>query len=481
MTHTCTQRYTVLALVLMFLLAQVAMTVAATAQAQESGRSVGMHQTKSAGRSVSKHSSIKKQRRIPENFISNVRFQSYPDHTRLVFDLQTKPTVQERHAGKTGHTVIEVKGGHLGQTAQTQLDQFALGPGIAVSETPSRLVAVAISHKHFRSYKILTLDKPNRLVLDLFPQGETDSQPLPPPLAEHALLPNAASGERPRALSTAPPPHSSIVTAPTDSTADQFRDGPIVTESTEPPAQAAPDRSSLSTLPPPTPRRIRTIVIDPGHGGKDPGAMGQSGLVEKDITLQVGLLLRDLLVRHGWKHTLMTRDKDVFIELEDRANYANKHEADLFVSIHVNSHPSRSTRGLEIYHFGEASDRRALEVAARENGTPLDQAKTGLPFILADLLTTKKIQESQDLAWSVKQSMVGGLGARYAITDHGVKTAPFYVIRFTTMPSILAEIAFITNPAEERLMQNSTYLSRLAEAIYEGIKAYTVPVTPAAR
>src|SRR5919198_1271579 len=112
------------------------------------------------------------------------------------------------------------------------------------------------------------------------------------------------------------------------------------------------------------------------------------------------------LLRRLGKEVLVTRDRDVFVELEDRAKYANSVNADLFVSIHVNSHPQRATRGVEIYHFGEATDRRALEVAARENGTPINETGVGWQYLVADLLTTKKVQESLELAWTTKQAML---------------------------------------------------------------------------
>jgi len=173
----------------------------------------------------------------------------------------------------------------------------------------------------------------------------------------------------------------------------------------------------------------------------------------------------------------MTRDRDVFIELEDRAKFANRNNADLFVSIHVNSHPQRAVKGLEVYHFGKASDRRALEVAARENGIPIDQVDNNpVNAIVLDVVATKKVNESQTLAWATKEAMVTRLDDHYDVVDHGVKTAPFYVLRFTTMPSILAEIAFISNPTEERLMRSEAFVSRMAEAIFEGVRAYVTPV-----
>jgi N-acetylmuramoyl-L-alanine amidase len=193
------------------------------------------------------------------------------------------------------------------------------------------------------------------------------------------------------------------------------------------------------------------------------------------------LKLRDLMSKQPGIRVLMTRDRDQFVELEDRARFANGQEADLFVSIHVNSHPQRSVKGIEIYHFGEAKDQRALEVAARENGTPLNNTGVGWEYLVADLLTAKKIEASLELAWTAKEAMVANLNGHYAMVDHGVKTAPFYVLRFTSMPSILAEIAYISNSSEEDLLRTSLFTTRVAEALEEGIKTFLTSAKPSGR
>ncbi|MGQ0695883.1 MAG: N-acetylmuramoyl-L-alanine amidase family protein, partial [Nitrospiraceae bacterium] len=193
---------------------------------------------------------------------------------------------------------------------------------------------------------------------------------------------------------------------------------------------------------------------------------------EKDITLKVGLTLREFLRKQPGLRVLMTRESDVFVELEERAKFANSNEADLFVSIHVNSHPSRQVKGIEIYHFGEAKDQRALEVAARENGTPLNSTGVGWEYLVADLLTTKKTEASLELAWTAKEAMVAHMNGHYAVNDHGVKTAPFYVLRFTSMPSILAEIAYISNPAEEDLLRKPTFIRHVAQSLFQGVQSF---------
>jgi N-acetylmuramoyl-L-alanine amidase len=379
--------------------------------------------------------------------VQDIRVKAYPSYTRLVLDLQRAVPFTQRHDRNPDRLLLELPNTKLGPAAQSRLGAKELPSQILIAEghinrsTPKMpVVYLSVNMDSLGDYKLLPLANPDRLVLDVYPRPAPES-----------------------------PPDSSSPPAPPSPTAPQ----------PTPPPEPSPQPAKVS---PSSPRReIKLIVIDPGHGGKDPGAIGRHGLAEKEVTLRVGLHLRDLIESRLQKQALMTRDRDVFIELEDRAKFANGKDADLFVSIHVNSHPQRTTKGLEVYHFGEASDRRALAVAARENGTPIGNTGVGWQYLVADLLTTKKIQESLDLAWSTKNSMVAHLNQHYDIVDHGVKTAPFYVIRFTTMPSILAEIAFISNPTEERLMETDAFLKRMAEAIFEGIRAYVAPLQTAAR
>ena len=202
----------------------------------------------------------------------------------------------------------------------------------------------------------------------------------------------------------------------------------------------------------------------PDTDGRDPGTTGRKGTKEKTIVLQISKYLRDLIQQRHKAKVLLTRTKDVFLDLEKRVELANtkkrewcgkdmgsnvdatkKSRTCLFISIHVNSHPRRSIQGLEIYHFGKASDPRALEVAARENGMRLESDTPPWQFIITDSLNDHKIQESQTFAKATSDTLVTTLRKHYKIKNHGVKKAPFYVLRFTTMPSILAEVGFISN------------------------------------
>jgi N-acetylmuramoyl-L-alanine amidase len=225
--------------------------------------------------------------------------------------------------------------------------------------------------------------------------------------------------------------------------------------------------------------KIRTIAIDAGHGGHDPGAIGRSGLKEKNITLDVAKRLAALVKERLGCNVIMTRDKDVFIPLEERPFIAKSKGADLFVSIHVNANRRRNARGIETYVQSlRASDREAMATAARENAMStkkLSELKSELDRIFADLTRDDKIEESLYLADSVQGSLVNNLKTVNRHADDlkaRIKRAFFYVLINTEMPSILAEIGFISNPDEERLLKQDSYRQAIAEALFKGVKKY---------
>jgi len=215
-----------------------------------------------------------------------------------------------------------------------------------------------------------------------------------------------------------------------------------------------------------------TLVIDPGHGGKDPGAIGPTGLKEKDVVLKVGRLLGEKArERLGW-NVVMTREDDRYLPLEERTALANAEGGDLFVSIHCNASRNRRLRGVETYFLSFTTDREVLKLAARENGVPPSQIDA-LQLILYDLMMRAKVEDSEKLAHSVQERLVSRLKRVYSrVNSLGVKRAPFVVLVGAKMPSILTEISFITNPYEERLLRNQRYLDAIAEGILQGLQAY---------
>lgn len=410
--------------------------------------------------------------------VQNIRVKDYSDYTRLVLDLDQQTTFTQSRQESPNRAIVELQNTRLSERLWAKLSGRKLPGEVSIAQPHTHSVTVSVNLSQVRDYKLIALSRPERLVVDLYYRNEKDEPVVAQPVEPRATTTTVAK-------TPAPTPDPIAEPTPQAQTA-KAKPGPVTQQVPAaqpiPAAQPAPAPLPVRSSQRPAPGKdIKLIVIDPGHGGKDPGAIGQQRTAEKDVTLQVGLKLRDLITKYLGTQVLMTRDRDVFVELGDRAKFANSKDADLFVSIHVNSHPQRNTKGLEVYHFGEASDRRALAVAARENGTPIENTGVGWQYILADFVTSKKIEKSQELAWTTKQAMVAHLDDHYDVVDHGVKTAPFYVIRFTTMPSILAEIAFISNPAEEKLMRTDMFTSRMADAIFQGIRDYVSPIQTAAR
>ena len=218
-------------------------------------------------------------------------------------------------------------------------------------------------------------------------------------------------------------------------------------------------------------------MIDPGHGGKDPGAMA-FGMKEKDIVLQIAQDLAPVLQRELGCEVLLTRDSDVFVPLEERTAIANTENADLFVSLHVNAHPSAKVRGLETYYLNLTTNAEAMRVAAMENATSTHQM-SDLQNILSDIMKNSKIEESSRLAQQVHNSILNEAAEQgYSnIKNLGVKQAPFYVLIGAQMPAILLEVAFITNKDDVKNLTDPTFVRLLTQEIADGIRSYVSSTT----
>jgi N-acetylmuramoyl-L-alanine amidase len=218
--------------------------------------------------------------------------------------------------------------------------------------------------------------------------------------------------------------------------------------------------------------KIGRIVVDAGHGGHDTGTIGPNGVMEKDIVLDVALRLGRLLETRLGSDVLYTRDDDTFIPLETRTAIANEHQADLFISVHANSSSDPSARGVETYYLNFTSNADALEVAARENAVS-QKSIYELQDLVKKITLKDKIEESRELAADVQQSLYSGLSTRKSpLRDRGVKKAPFVVLIGANMPSILAEISFVSNPTDEAKMDTPEYRQKIAESLYRGIAKY---------
>jgi N-acetylmuramoyl-L-alanine amidase len=218
--------------------------------------------------------------------------------------------------------------------------------------------------------------------------------------------------------------------------------------------------------------KIGKIVIDPGHGGHDTGTIGPNGLEEKDLVLEVGKRLGKMLETRLGAEVVYTRKDDTFIPLETRTAIANQERADLFISIHANSSQDPTARGVETYYLNFTSSPEALEVAARENAVS-EKSIYELRDLVKKIALKEKIEESREFAGDVQQSLHSGLAAKSpAIRDRGVKKAPFIVLIGANMPSILAEISFVSNPTDEHRLETAEYRQRIADSLYRGVANY---------
>jgi len=227
--------------------------------------------------------------------------------------------------------------------------------------------------------------------------------------------------------------------------------------------------------PPQKGKPLSVVVIDPGHGGKDPGAIGPRGTREKDVVLKIALRLRKLLRTRLKLKVILTRERDEFLPLSRRTQLANENKADLFISIHANASRKRGARGFEVFFLDYAKNDDARAIAAAENSAvrfenllPSPEKLGDLDFILFDMIQNEYHQESSALA----EMMVKRLSSKLGIRGRGVDQAGFYVLNGAFMPAILVEVAFISNPEDEKLLRQTWFQKKVAEALYEGVKDF---------
>ncbi|HET7871861.1 MAG TPA: N-acetylmuramoyl-L-alanine amidase, partial [Terriglobales bacterium] len=265
----------------------------------------------------------------------------------------------------------------------------------------------------------------------------------------------------------APQQSSRTKKKPAPTVAERVEKLPASTSKTASPT-ANGDRSLIRALG----LKIGRIVVDAGHGGHDTGTIGPNGLQEKDLVLDVALKLGKLLEKRLGAEVVYTRDDDTFIPLETRTAVANKEQADLFISIHANSSSDASARGVETYYLNFTSSRDALEVASRENAVS-EKSIHELQDLVKKIALKEKIEESREFAADVQKSLYSGLNAKNpGLRNRGVKKAPFIVLIGANMPSILAEISFVSNPSDEKKLKTNEYRQRIADSLYKGVAQY---------
>lgn len=439
------------------------------------------------------------------------KYWSSRDYTRIVVQTSGPTTYQEELLEKVGNRprrlYIDFQNSYIEPRYRSPIPiQDGLLKQVRTGQFSPDTVRVVLDIESISDYKIFSLPDPFRVVIDVKGQSKrpqiTSVAPLAPPPAppkppaqsNRAAPPqrsspkdpdDAESGSAARIIASVQPEkkrpsdqkRAAAVPAPENTPIVVLQDSRKLAALTEPehdppepaqsPVMAAPELSLAQQLG----LGIRTIVIDPGHGGKDPGAIA-FGMQEKDIVLKTAQRLAAHLRNKLGATVILTREGDTFLPLEERTAIANTNSADLFISLHINAHPSPNIRGFETYFLNLTTNAEAMRVAARENATSSHQLSE-LQDILSDIMRNSKINESSRLADRVHESIDSGLAqSGFGVKDMGVKQAPFYVLIGAEMPAILIEIAFISNPDDAGLLGDDLFLDKLAERISDGISHY---------
>jgi len=411
---------------------------------------------------------------MPAGVVKTIRHWSEGAYTRIVIDQNGPVRFKAQELKEPDRLVFDLF--HAQVDPSLNKEPLPINDGILkqvrASQYAPDTVRVVLDLASIKSYAAFPLHDPDRLVIDVTGEGGRSND---------AAVSSSESGTQEK-TENAPEQAEVPKTAQKGDTKAEIPNKEIPLPKSSGVNKNGDEKLSLSRQ---LGLKIKTIAIDAGHGGHDPGAIGKSGLKEKNITLDVAKRLAVLVKERLGCNIVMTRDKDVFIPLEQRPFIAKSRGADLFVSIHVNANRKRVTRGIETYVQSlRASDREAMATAARENAMStkkLSELKSELDRIFADLTRDDKIEESLYLADSVQGSLVNSLKP---VNRHAgdlkakIKRAFFYVLINTEMPSILAEIGFISNPEEEKLLKNDSYRQAIAEALFQGVKKYVDARSP---
>jgi N-acetylmuramoyl-L-alanine amidase len=417
--------------------------------------------------------------------IKDIRRTVLPDAVRVTIELDSEVPFRDERLDNPARVFVDLpttraSAGFVDRTIRFEGDADVVRQ-VRVGRHPNSTTRVVLDVAGISSYSVYPLYSPYRLVIDCIrarpdppePAPAVASAPSHAPVAPPVLPARSLAPESGRALATLFPAMSSTLLE-----ARRQDSAPLL-----PSTDIAPAAAPTPARPPTTNLAggfsiarqlglsVSRIVIDPGHGGHDPGATGR-GTTEAELVLDIALRLEQLLAKIPGTEVVLTRRTDTYVPLQERTLIANREGADLFLSIHANASPNMLARGVETYILNFASNRNAEAVAARENAAS-GQAMGALPDLVKAIALNNKLDESRDLATYVQRAMIARLkGPNKTIKDLGVKQAPFVVLIGAAMPSVLAEISFLTNEQEVRLLKGSSYRQRIAEALHDAIGNY---------
>ncbi len=457
--------------------------------------------------------------------VSGIRHWSTPVYTRIAIDLQDEVAYQAARVPGPDRIYFDLYGARLepalnGKSVEVIDDGFL--KRIRAAQFSNNVTRIVLDVSSVSDYSAFLLPNPWRLIIDIhgLKPGATQTTNLasaaPPATPTKSVSPAeqsvrvapakpptpsptqeiASLGQQPDRIQATPHPTTHPISASVAGTvpAPQADDGslasttpppgrshkkpsamhpaPVEDDDNPPPHEAEPTAAGQRSLVRTLGLKIGRIVIDAGHGGHDSGTLGPGGIEEKTIVLDVALRLGKLLKQRLGADVIFTRDNDTFIPLETRTAIANKAQADLFLSIHANSSSDSSARGVETYYLNFTTSPDALEVAARENAVS-DESIHELSDLVKKITLKDKIDESREFAADVQKSLYNDLeDGNPGLRDRGVKKAPFVVLIGANMPSILAEISFLTNSDDARELQQPAYRQRIAESLYRGVSTY---------
>jgi len=454
-----------------------------------------------------------------------------PDSTRVTIDLEDIAEYASARIRNPDRIFFDIHAARLTPEMARQNIHVEGGllTAVRMAQNQAGIVRVVLDVNGVKDYTATLLSNPAQLVIDLYPdsragavrsakarRGSAAKGPIEEPKTDSAALreersaapaavspasaPMDASGPQPGATNSvgnsAPtnsalgnslpsPRNSSLVDNGVSGTGHpRGKNGkrPIAADGLtaggkpdliQPAATPQPTRDGQATLTRTLGLKIGRIVIDPGHGGHDTGTIGPTGLMEKDLCLDVAVRLGKIIQqRLAGAEVVFTRTDDTFIPLEERTRIANEARADLFISIHANSSRDHGARGIETYYLNLKGSPDAMEVAARENATAQESVHD-LEDMVKKIARSEKIDESREFAADIQESLSKRIQkASRTVKDRGVRKAPFVVLIGADMPSVLTEISFLSNPADEQLLKKPEHRQRVAEGLYQGVASY---------
>jgi N-acetylmuramoyl-L-alanine amidase len=413
-----------------------------------------------------------------DSTIRAVRREVLPDVVRVTLELDREVAFYQERLEAPARLFFDLKGTRAVPALLDATIRYDSGivRHVRLGRHPNRMTRIVLDLENVARYSVFTMYNPYRIVIDAEPDvlraSSTDRERSASASARPAAPAPVTSGVAPNPRPVAA--DERVPAAPSDAAQVASSESRATTDKAAPPSRPIPP-SANSTGTFSVARQlglgVSRIVIDAGHGGHDPGATA-FGVSEAEIVLDVAVRLEQLLQRREGMEVVLTRDKDHFVSLEERTEIANRESADLFLSIHANASSNGTARGVETYFLNFALNPQAEAVAARENAAS-GKNMNSLPGIIKAIALNSKLNESRDFAASIQQSLVRGLrpGNR-SIKDLGVKQAPFMVLVGASMPSVLAEISFVTNRQEARLLQTPAYRQKIAESLLAGVIRY---------